>query len=105
MTCGYDGAGTSRGSGEETPIPPPIPPTLEEAIPALLNATTDNTRFLREMAGNQIQQQGGRGQNQAPRDTTYMEFSETRPPVFIKAEEPLEVDEWILMMEQKNGLI
>jgi hypothetical protein len=62
-TRGHDGAGTSRGGGEETPIPPPVPPTLVEAIAALINATTDNTQFLREMAGNQIHQQGGRGQH------------------------------------------
>jgi hypothetical protein len=44
-TCGHDGAGTSRG-GEETLIPPTVPPTLAEAIAALINATADNTRFL-----------------------------------------------------------
>ena len=53
-------AGTSRG-GEETPNPPPVPPTLAEAIAALVNATADSTRFLREMARNQFHQQGGRG--------------------------------------------
>ncbi len=58
-TRAHDGAGTSRGR-EETPNPPPVPPTLAEAITALVNATADNTRFLREMAGNQFQQQGGR---------------------------------------------
>jgi hypothetical protein len=58
-TCGHDGAGTSRDSGEETPIPPHVPPTLAEVIATLLNATTDNTRFLREMEGNLIHQQGG----------------------------------------------
>jgi hypothetical protein len=35
----------------------------------------------------------------------YMEFSETRPPIFVKAKEPLEADEWIQVMEQKFGLI
>jgi hypothetical protein len=55
----HDGAGTSRGQ-EDTPNPPPVRPTLAEAIAALVNATIDNTRFLREMAGNQFQQQGGR---------------------------------------------
>jgi hypothetical protein len=49
----HDGAGTSHG-GEDTPNPPPVPPTLAEAIVALVNATTDNTRFLRKMAGNQF---------------------------------------------------
>jgi hypothetical protein len=34
-----------------------------------------------------------------------MEFSETFPAVFIKAEEPLEADEWFRVMEQKFGLI
>jgi hypothetical protein len=52
-TRGHDGARTSHG-GEETPIPSPVPPILVEAIAALINATTDNTRFLREMVGNQI---------------------------------------------------
>jgi hypothetical protein len=103
-TRAHDGAGTSRG-GEETPNPPPVPPTLAEAIAALVNATADNTRFLRELAGNQFQQHGGRGQPQGPRDTTYLEFSETRPPFFVKAEEPLEADEWVRVMEQKFGLI
>jgi hypothetical protein len=103
-TRAHDEAGTSRG-GEDTPNPPPVPPTLAEAIAALVNATTDNTRFLCEMAGNQFQQHEGRGQPQGPRDTTYLEFSETRPPLFVKAEEPLEADEWARVMDQKFGLI
>jgi hypothetical protein len=78
---------------------------LAEAIAALVNATADNTRFMRELAGNQFQQHGGRGQPQGPRDTTYLDFSETRPPLFVKAGEPLEADEWVRVMEQKFGLI
>jgi hypothetical protein len=50
-TRAHDSAGTSHGR-EDTPNLPPIPPTLVEAIAALVNATADNTRFLREMAGN-----------------------------------------------------
>jgi hypothetical protein len=100
----HDVAGTSRG-GEDTPNPPPVPPTLAEAITALVNATTDNTRFLRKMAGNQFQQHGGRVPPQGPCDTTYLELSETRPPLFVQAEEPLEADEWVRVMEQKFGLI
>jgi hypothetical protein len=97
-TRAHDGAGTSH-SGEDTPNPPPVPPTLAKAIVALVNATADNTRFLREMAGNQFQQQGGRAPPQGPRDTTYLEFSETRPLLFVKAEEPLEADEWVRAMQ------
>jgi hypothetical protein len=71
----------------------------------LVSATADNMRFLREMAGNQFQQHGGRVPPQGPQDTTYLEFYETRPPLFVKAEEPLEVDEWVRVMEHKFGLI
>jgi hypothetical protein len=28
----HDGAGTSKGRGEETPIPPHVPPNLAEAM-------------------------------------------------------------------------
>jgi hypothetical protein len=103
-TRAQDGAGTSRGR-QATPNPPPVPPTLAEAIAALVNATADNTRFLREMAGQQIQQQGGRVYPQGPRETSYLDFSETRPPLFVKAEDPLEADEWIRVIEQKFGLL
>jgi hypothetical protein len=68
--------------------PPPVPPTLAEAIAALVNATADNTRFLREMAGQQFQQPGGRGYQQGPRETSYLDFSETCPPLFVKAKDP-----------------
>jgi hypothetical protein len=103
-TRAHDGAGTYRG-GEDTLNPPPVPPTLAEAIATLVNAIADNTCFLREMARNQFQQHGGRGQPQGPRDTTYLEFSQIRPPFFVKAEEPLEADEWVRVMEHKFTLI
>jgi hypothetical protein len=100
----HDDAGTSRGR-EDTPNPPPVPPTPAEAIAALVNATADNTLFLREMAGNQFQQHGGRAPPQGPHETSYLDFSETRPPLFVKDEDPLEANEWISVMEQKFGLI
>jgi hypothetical protein len=69
-TRAHDGAGTSRGR-EETPNLPPVPLTLAETIATLVNATADNTRLLRKMAGNQFQQHGGRAPPQGPCDTTY----------------------------------
>jgi hypothetical protein len=53
-THSHDGAGTSRGQ-EDAPNPPPVPPTLAEAIAALVAATADNTRFLHELARQQLQ--------------------------------------------------
>jgi hypothetical protein len=103
-TRAHVGAGTSRGR-EDTPNPPPVPPTLAEAIAALVNTTANNTRLLCEMAGNQFQQYGGRAPPQGPRETSYLDFSETRPPLFVKVEDPLEADGWIRVMEQKFRLI
>jgi hypothetical protein len=48
---------------------------------------------------------GRKGFQQGPRETTYLDFSETRPPLFTKAEDPLEADEWIRVIEQKFGLL
>jgi hypothetical protein len=104
QTRAHDGAGTSRGQ-DDTPNPPPVPPTLAEAIAALVTATADNTRFLHEMAGQQLQQQGRRAYPQGPRETSYLNFSETRPPLFVKAEDPLKAHKWIWVIEQKFGLI
>jgi hypothetical protein len=99
-TRAHDGAGTSRGQ-EDTPNPSLVPPTLVEAIAALVTTTADNTRFLREMAGHQLQQQDRRAYLQGPRETSYLDFSKTRPPLFVKAEDPLEADEWVQVIEQK----
>jgi hypothetical protein len=103
-TRGQDGAGTSHGR-ETTPNTPLVLPTLAEVITALVNATADNTRFLHEMVGQQYQQQGGQAYPQGPRETSYLDFSETRPPLFVKAEDPLEADEWIRVIEKKFGLL
>jgi hypothetical protein len=104
QTRAHDGARTSRGQ-EDTPNPPPVPPTLAEAIAALVTATADNTRFLREMVGHQVQQRGRRAYPRGPRETSYLDFSETHPPLFVKAEDPLEVDKWVRVIEQRFGLI
>jgi hypothetical protein len=77
-TRAHDGARTSHGQ-DDTPNTPPVPPTLAEAIAALVTATADNTRFLREMVGQQLQQQGGRAYPQGPRNNSYLDFSETHP--------------------------
>jgi hypothetical protein len=83
QTRAHDGAGTSHGR-EDTPNPPPVPPTLAEAIAAVVNATADNTRFLREMADIQFQQHGGRAPPQGPRETTYLEFLRLDPRSLLK---------------------
>ena len=87
-TRGQDSAGTSHGR-ETTPNLPPVPPPLAEAIAALVNATANNTHFLREMAGQRYQQQGRRAYPQGPRETSYLDFSETRPKLLLDNPDPL----------------
>ena len=81
----------------DAPNPPPVPPTLAEAIQALVNATT-------LIAQNQ-NNGGQRNHDRNPREgTSYVEFTDTRPPVFSRADEPLEVDDWLRTMEQNLNL-
>jgi hypothetical protein len=70
---------------------------LAEDIAALVNATT-------LLAQNQNGNQGRRGRNNGG-ETTYVDFTDTRPPVFSKTDEPLEADDWLRTMEQKFELL
>jgi hypothetical protein len=85
-----DGTGTSQ-TGDNAPNPPPILPTLAEAIATLVNATT-------LFAQNQNANQGRRGRNNGG-ETTYVDFTDTRPPVFSKTDELLEADDWLRTMQ------
>ena len=82
------------------PDAPPVPPNLADAIAALVNGTIDNARLLRELAqSNQNMMQGNRGRNHQRQEATYVDFMDTRPPVFTKADKPLEADDWLHTME------
>ena len=69
-----DGVGTSRGGAEAdiNPPPPPVPPTLADAIAALVNGTTNNARALHEIAHHQNNQGGPRIPQNQQRNATYM---------------------------------
>jgi len=76
------------------PDPPPVPLNLADAIAALVNVNVENARLLREIAqSNQNMVQGNRGHNYPRHEATYVDFIDTRPPVFTKADEPLEADD------------
>ena len=87
------------------PNPPPsvAAPTLANAIAHLVNATSDNTRILQAMAQNMAP--GQHGSHNPKANITYGSFLKTQPPIFTKANEPLEADDWIRTIEQKFGLI
>jgi hypothetical protein len=48
MAHNDDGTGTAQG-GNGVPNPPPVPLNMAEAMFALVNATAENARLLREM--------------------------------------------------------
>ena len=97
--------GTSQDE-DGIPDPPPVPTNLADAITALVNVTAENSRLLHEMAqSNQNQMYGNRGRHHNRQEATYVDFTDTRPPVFTKADEPLEADDWLRTMEQKFDLI
>ena len=86
--------------------PPPVPTNLADTIAALVNVMVENSRLLHEIAqSNQNQMQGNRGRHHNRQEATYVDFTNTRPPVFTKADEPLEADDWLRTMEQKFDLI
>jgi hypothetical protein len=51
------------------------------------------------------QQYGGRQSQQPPATATYQEFLSTQPPLFTKAEDPLDADVWLWVMESKFPLL
>ena len=99
------GASTSQGN-DDVPNPPPMPPTMADAITALVYATAENARLLREIAQNQQAPHPNHGlRNNRNDESTYIDFTDTRLPLFSKAEEPLEADDWLRTIEQKFELI
>ena len=98
-TRALDIPGSSQDEGG-VPDPPLVPPTLADAIVALVHVTVENARLLREIAqSNQNMVQGNRGHNHNRQEATYVDFTDARPPVFTKADEPLEADDWLWTME------
>ena len=82
--------GTSQDE-DGIPDPPPVPLNLANAIAALVNVNVENAQLLREIAqSNQNMVQGNHGRNHPRHEATYVDFTDTRPPVFTKADEPLE---------------
>ena len=74
--------------------PPLVPTNLADAIAVLVIVTVENYRLLHEMAqSNQNQMQGNRGHHHNRQEATYVDFTDTRPPVFTKAD-----DHWRLMI-------
>src|SRR5438128_7003540 len=78
--------------------PPPPPPTIAEVM-------AQQTQLLQMLVQNQMQQQQPHGRQGQPQLASYSDFAGTHPPIFSKAEDPLEADSWLRLMESKFELL
>jgi hypothetical protein len=100
---------TRNRRGDPEPAHPnrnlPPPPTVAQAIAAILESHDEQTELLRQLVANLAR--GGHGARNAPALalTTYGDFATTHPPLFTEAGEPLEVDHCLRVIESKFGLL
>jgi hypothetical protein len=89
-----------RGQNEHIPPPPPPPPTLQELM-------AQQNEILRQLAQRQPppQHYGGGDHQRHPAAATYQEFLGTQPPLFTRAEDPLDADVWLRVVESKFPLL
>jgi len=81
---------------------PPPPPDLVQAIAAILTGRDEQTALLRRLV-----EQGAAprlGHHHPPSVPGYQDFLGTQPPLFHKADEPLEADSWLKTIESKFTL-
>src|SRR6187455_761967 len=92
-------AGRAR-RGQNERIPPPPPPTLQELM-------AQQNEILRQLAQRQPppQHYGGGDHQRHPAVATYQEFLSTQPPLFTRAEDPLDADVWLRVVESKFPLL
>ena len=84
-------------------VPPPAP-NLVEAIAAMLTGRDEQTALLRQLVQQGSAPRHGNHNNHQPPVPGYQEFLGTQPPLFHKADEPLEVDSWLRTIESKFTL-
>jgi len=96
--------GSTRGTpsgfgagGNGDPPPPPPPVGIAEVLAA-------QTEILRQLVQAQQQPRGGHHAHHA-QEASYQDFLSTQPPLFNKADEPLDADAWIRTIESKFSLL
>jgi hypothetical protein len=89
-----------RGQNEQVLPPPPLAPMMQELM-------AQQNEILRQLVQRQPhpQKYGGGQQQRPPTTATYQEFLSTQPPLFTKAEDPLDADVWLRVVEFKFSLL
>jgi hypothetical protein len=85
-----------RGQNEQVPSPPPPASTVQEMM-------AHQNEILRQLLQRQPhpQQYGGGQPQRPPAAATYQEFLSTQLPLFTKAEDSLDADVWLRIVESK----
>ena len=82
-----DNNAANHGIGGQGAQPLPSP-SLAQAIAALIANRNEQTELLRQL----VQSNADRGRQALPAETNYVGFLATQPPLFHKADDPLEAD-------------
>jgi hypothetical protein len=95
-----EGFRADQASGsKQTPSPPP---NLAE----VMAWQTELLNLLVQAQQNQHRQQSRGGRDDPhPQVANYQDFLSTQPPLFHKADEPLDVDAWLRTIESKFALL
>ena len=84
---------------------PQQPPSLAQAVAALIAGRNEQTELIRQLVQAQANVGRGRHAPPPPAETDYVGFLATQPPLFHKAEDPLEADAWIRTIEDKFSIL
>jgi hypothetical protein len=89
-----------RGHNAQVPPPPPPAPTVQDLM-------AQQNEILQHLLQRQPhpQQYGGGQPQRPPAAATYQEFLSTQPPLFTKAEDLLNADVWLCVVESKFPLL
>jgi hypothetical protein len=94
-----EGFRADQASGSQQPPPPP--PNLAE----VMARQTELLNLLVQAQQNQQHQFRGGRDDRNPPVASYQDFLSTQPPFFSKAEEPLDADAWLHIIESKFALL
>jgi len=94
--------GDNHDNENHEALPQP-PPSLAQAIAALIADCNEQTELMRQL----VQANVGRGRQAPPPpvETDYVGFLATQPPLFHKADDPLVADAWIRTIEDKFSFL
>ena len=95
---------TANHDNENHGEQPQPPPSLAQAIAALIADRNEQTELMRQL----VQANAGRGRHALPpppAETDYVGFLATQPPLFHKADDPLEADACICTIEDKFSIL